>query len=106
MNETPSSEQPVRRVGTITAGLLLVVAGTCLLISLFFPDLDLRWALQASPLCLISLGIETLMAASQRCRIRYDWVGMLLSCLIVCTGLVFYGIAWYSLHYSEYFFFG
>ena len=69
---------PVRRVGTITFGLVLVVCGLAMLAAMFFPDLDLRWAIKLSPLALICLGAEVLLSARRGGRIRYDWVGMLL----------------------------
>ncbi|MBU5627974.1 hypothetical protein KQI82_13765 [Oscillibacter sp. MSJ-2] len=107
MNEptpVPEKEPGVRRVGTITMGLVLVVSGVCMLISMFFPNLDLRWVLQAAPLALVSLGVETLLAAGRRSRIKYDWVGMLLCVLIVCTALGLYTMAWCFVHYPDHFF--
>lgn len=107
MNESSpvqEKEPGVRRVGTVTMGLVLVVSGVCMLISMFFPELDLRWALRAAPLALVSLGVETLLAASRRCRIKYDWVGMLLCVLIVCTALGLYAIAWCFVHYPDHFY--
>ena len=63
---------PVRRVGTITFGLVLVVCGLAMLAAMFFPDLDLRWAIKLSPLALICLGAEVLLSARRGGRIRYD----------------------------------
>lgn len=98
MANEPKTDAPVRRVGTFTMGLVLVVAGIAMLAAMFFPRLDLRWVVQASPLALVSLGVETLLAARGEGRIRYDWVGMLLSGLIVCTALGLFACAWLCLH--------
>lgn len=83
----------VRRVGTVTFGVVLVVTGCAMLISMFFPKLDLSFLLKASPLILIRLGLETLLSARKSERLRYDWVGMILCCLIVCTALFLFAAA-------------
>ena len=51
-----------RRVGTFTLGVVLVVSGALMLASMFWPQLDWEWALKCSPLILIGLGVETLIA--------------------------------------------
>ena len=71
-----------RRVGTFTLGVVLVVTGILMGVSLFWPQLDLRWAVKGAPLILISLGVETLLAARGDRRVRYDWAGMLLCFLV------------------------
>lgn len=91
-----------RRVGTFTFGLVLVVTGTLMAVSMFWPQLDLRWALKASPLILIMLGIETLPAARGSEKVRYDWVGMLLCFALVCAALCLYAIAWCLMYGMEY----
>ena len=93
MEKTDASSRPCRRVGTFTFGLVLVVSGLAMLVSMFFPDLKFTWLLQFSPLALISLGVETLLAARGGGRVKYDWVGMVLCCLIVCAALVLFAAA-------------
>lgn len=95
-------QRPPRRVGTLTMGVVLVAAGIIMLVSMFFPQFDYTWALKLSPLILISLGAETLFAARKRERIRYDWVGMLLCCLIVCTALGLFCVAWCLVNHPAY----
>ena len=74
-----------RRVGTLTLGATLIVAGGVMMVSLFWPEADLRWAVKASPLILISLGVETLLAARSGSRIKYDWAGMVLCFVLVAA---------------------
>ncbi|MEG1658234.1 MAG: hypothetical protein RR288_04170 [Oscillibacter sp.] len=93
----------VRRVGTFTFGAMMVAVGVAMLISMFFPGLDMTLALQLSPLILVSLGIEVLLSARGDGRVRYDWVGMLLSCIIVCAALALFFAAWYAVHYPNQF---
>ena len=73
-----TNERPARRVGTFTLGVTLVVSGTLMLVAMFFPGLDWEQALRFSPLILMGLGAETLLAARGGGRVRYDWVGMVL----------------------------
>ena len=98
MEKTDAASRPCRRVGTFTFGMVLVVSGRAMLVSMFFPQLEFTWLLQLSPLALISLGVETLLAARGSERVKYDWVGMLLCFLIVCASLVLFAAAWWLVH--------
>lgn len=90
-----------RRVGTLTMGITLVAAGVCMLVSMFVPALDLTVVLQASPVILISLGMETLLSARRSGKVKYDWVGMLLCFLLVCTALCLYAVAYTLVLYPD-----
>ena len=98
MEKTDAASRPCRRVGTFTFGMVLVVSGLAMLVSMFFPQLEFTWLLQLPPLALISLGVETLLAARGSERVKYDWVGMLLCFLIVCASLVLFAAAWWLVH--------
>ena len=98
MEKTDAASRPCRRVGTFTFGMVLVVSGLAMLVYMFFPQLEFTWLLQLSPLALISLGVETLLAARGSERVKYDWVGMLLCFLIVCASLVLFAAAWWLVH--------
>ena len=91
-----------RRVGTFTLGMVLVVSGILMLVSMFWPQLDLKWALKCSPIILISLGVETLLAAKGGGKVKYDWVGMVLCFILVCAALCLYAMAWWLLYGPEY----
>ena len=73
-----------RRVGTFTFGAVLVICGALMLVSMFFPHLDLTLALKLSPLILVCLGVEVLLASRREGKLRYDWVGMVL-CFVLVT---------------------
>lgn len=94
-------EEPVRRVGTFTFGVVLLCCGGVMLAAMFFPEADFRWALKLSPLALICLGAEVLLSARQGGRIRYDWVGMLLAGLVVGMSGCFFAAAWWALYAPE-----
>lgn len=95
-------EQSQRRVGTLTLGAVLVITGCAMLAALFWPELDLRWLLKGAPLILVSLGVETLLAARSDGRVKYDWVGMILCFLLVCAALCMYAAAWWLLCGAKY----
>ncbi|MDD5931407.1 MAG: hypothetical protein PUC45_02950 [Oscillospiraceae bacterium] len=86
-------ETAPRRVGTFTLGAVLVVSGLWMMVTMFFPSFDLVWVLKGSPIILIILGIETLLAARGGGKVRYDWVGMILCFILVCAALCLYAIA-------------
>ena len=86
--------RPQRRVGTFTLGIVLVAAGTGMLGSLLWPSFELGWLLNASPLILVALGVETLLSARGGGRVKYDWLGMILCFLLVGAAMVFYAAAW------------
>ena len=86
--------RPQRRVGTFTLGIVLVAAGTGMLVSLLWPQMEIGWLLKASPLILVVLGVETLLSARGGGRVKYDWLGMILCFLLVGAAMVFYAAAW------------
>ena len=100
-NERTAPEKQ-RRVGTFTLGVVLVVSGILMLVSMFWPQLDWAWALKCSPLILIGLGAETLVAAKGVGKVKYDWVGMVLCFVLVCAALCLYAAAWWLLYGPEY----
>ena len=80
---------------------VLVICGALMLVSMFFPTLDLTLALQLSPLILVSLGVEVLLASRREGKLRYDWVGMVLCFVLVTAALVFFAIAWCLVYHPE-----
>ena len=81
---------------------MLVATGLGMLAALFLPQLDLTLLLRLSPLALISLGIEVLLAARDGERLRYDWVGMLLCSLIVLSAIAWFSVAWYLTNWQDF----
>ena len=93
--EQPPEYRPARdrRVGTFTFGAVLVI--------LFFPSLDLTLALQRSPLILVCLGVEVLLASRSGGKIRYDWVGMVLCFVLATAARGVFGSAWCLVYHPE-----
>lgn len=101
VSEPAGWEKPARRVGTFTLGVTLLAVGVVMGAAQFWPDLRLNWVLKASPLILISLGVETLLAARGGGRIKYDWVGMLLCFLLTGAAVSMYAASWWLSWWPE-----
>lgn len=56
----------IRRVGSVTFGIVLIVTGVLFLVHLFLPRLDYRMVFQFWPLILITLGVEVLFGSRQK----------------------------------------
>ena len=67
----------IHRMGTITAGITLVLTGVLFLVRLFFPFFDPYEVIRFWPVLLIMLGIEVLLASSGKtCRVMNEEGGM------------------------------
>lgn len=74
---------PVRRVGSITLGICLIMAGVFFLLYYFVPGFDWMLALKIAPAAgLILLGIEVLFFACKPERWKYDFASVFL-CLVL-----------------------
>lgn len=56
----------IRRVGSVTFGIVLIVTGVLFLLHLFLPDIKYEMVFQFWPLILITLGIEVLVGSRQK----------------------------------------
>lgn len=78
----------VRRVGTCTMGVLLIVVGLTVCLGLLRPGIDFTLLLRLSPLILVALGVEVLLAARQKeVRLKYDFASMIICFLLVLAVL-------------------
>ena len=82
----PPPVAPIRRVGTLTMGLSLIVAGVVALICTFIPSFPLVTALKFAPLIFVFIGIEVLIAYffHKGERIRYDFLSTIVCFLLIC----------------------
>ena len=75
----------VRRVGSFTSGILLIVFGGLFLLRLFVPMITYTFILHLWPLILIFLGVEILLSnrKSEDVVIKYDVAAILLVFILV-----------------------
>ena len=74
---------PVRRVGTLTLGVCLIVCGVLFLCYFFVPHFNWELALKIAPAAgLIALGAEVLYFAARPERWKYDFLSVFL-CLVL-----------------------
>ena len=83
---------PVRRVGTVSAGLALIASGILLLLWLLgcIDAHGLLLAARFAPVLLIILGAEFLFAGTsvKQADIRYDFLGALCALLVIGAALL------------------
>lgn len=72
-------EVRIRRIGTVTFGLMLIFFGILFLVHMFYPQLTYRWIFHLWPTVFISLGVEILLSSIKRNeRLLYDGMAMLM----------------------------
>jgi len=69
-----------RRVGTLTAGIVLVIFGIIFLLRTFMPDFNISWIISFWPVVLILLGIEIIAAyaINKEEKMQYDFAAIML----------------------------
>lgn len=86
----------VRRVGSITCGILMILFGALFLVHMFLPALSLEVIMKLWPLILIALGCEMLISnirrEDQEEVLKYDkgaiFLVFLLTCFSVGMGMI------------------
>ncbi|MEG1698453.1 MAG: hypothetical protein RR271_02415 [Oscillospiraceae bacterium] len=84
---TPPQKPRVRRVGTLTMGVALIVTGLALTTSLLMPNVDIMLIIKLAPLVLVALGLEIFISAcfSKSEKIKYDGLSIFM-CLLLIFG--------------------
>lgn len=82
-----------RRVGTLTAGVALIVVGLLFLGRLVFPDLEYSFIMSLWPLVLLLLGIEIIVSyiVNKEERVRYDFGAVVLVILLAVFAMAMGG---------------
>ncbi len=76
-----------KRVGMITMGVSLVLAGALLIYHVFQPNLDILLILKLTPIILVFLGLEILYYSFtyKEEKLKYDFLSMFV-CFILIVG--------------------
>lgn len=95
----------IRRVGTITCGILLILFGGLFLVHMFCPALSLEVIMKLWPVILIALGCEMLISNIRREEdqsevLKYDKGAIALVFLLACFS-VGMGLLEYMISYAE-----
>ena len=86
----PPRRPPVRRVGTVTLGLSLIVTGLAITAYFFVPGFDIIFVAKLAPLVLVFLGAEVLWASVRRKgeeRLRFDFLAAFVAFVLICASL-------------------
>lgn len=83
-----------RRVGTLTAGIMLIVFGLLFLGRFIFPILEYSFILSLWPLVLLFLGIEVIVSyfVNKEEKVRYDGGALVLIILLAVFAMIMGGI--------------
>ncbi len=85
----PAPRQRVRRVGTFTMGVALIVAGLSICASLILPGFDITLVAKLAPLVLVALGFEVLFWSTHQgsMKIKYDFMSMFVCFVLLCASI-------------------
>ena len=79
----------VRRVGTLTMGLALIVTGVVAIVGLINPNFNFVFFAKFSPLILVFLGIEILIGsfAGKNTKLKYDFLSGFVCFMLICASI-------------------
>ena len=93
-----------RRVGTLTAGIVLVVFGVLFLLRLVTNNINIHLITSLWPLILVSVGIEIIAAyiINKEEKIQYDFGAIILVIILVFFAMGMGGAEFIISHLSEF----
>lgn len=89
-DNTPMPKQKIRRVGTVTLGIVLIVVGALLIWALFDPSFSVATIAKFSPAILILVGAEMIVGyfRSDGNKVKYDCLSMVVCFLLIIGSLI------------------
>lgn len=96
----PQAPRRVRRVGTLTMGVALILTGVAIGVSLIWPSFDLTLIFRLCPLILVVLGCEVLVSSFAKgdVKLKYDFLSMLV-CFVLIVASLGVSLVPYALRY-------
>ena len=93
-----------RRVGTFTAGIVLVMFGVLFLLRLLFKDINYSVIVSLWPLILVFLGIEIIVAyiINKEDQMKYDASAIVLIIILSFFAMGMAGMEFVITHLSEF----
>lgn len=91
-----------RRVGTFTAGIVLVIFGIVFFMRTLMPYINYSWIISLWPVVLILLGVELLVAyvVNKKEEIQYDFGAILLVIILSFFAMGMGGVEFIMRHAS------
>lgn len=85
MQDAPPKPKRVRRVGTCTMGLSLIIIGVTICLSMFVPSVDMLMLAKLAPLVLVALGIEIVITScfAKQDTIKYDGLSIFIAMILI-----------------------
>lgn len=107
MSETVSQPQRIRRVGSVTFGLTLILFGVLFLVNIMLPTLHYEMIFRLWPVVFIFLGIEILVenhrTNAEKCRFVYDFPAIIMLVLLLLFAMMMaavdYAFTYQNLYY-------
>lgn len=91
----------IRRIGTVTAGTMLILYGILFLVHIFFPVLDYRLIFNFWPIVFILLGTEILFGIGKEgTEFKYDGGAIFLILVMAFFAMGMAGADWF-MDYAE-----
>lgn len=89
-DNTPIPKPKIRRVGTVTLGIVLIVVGALLVWGLFDPNFSVVTIAKFSPAILILVGVEMIIGyfRNDGTKVRYDFLSMLVCFLLIFGSVI------------------
>lgn len=93
-----------RRVGTLTAGIILVMFGVMFLLRLVINNINLSIIASLWPLILVLLGIEIILAyiINKEDKIKYDFSAIVLVIILAFFAMGMGGVEFIITHSSQF----
>lgn len=102
----------IRRVGSVTFGVVLMITGVLFLIATFFPGIEFIHVFRFWPIILIMLGVEVLLGSRQKTweilnaegkiieqnKVIYDVPAILLTILLTFFSIIMGLVNWAFYH--------
>ena len=77
----------IHRVGTITAGITLIVFGAAFILNSFGGYFDIAMITRLWPIILIGVGVEILVSSFEKNKVVYDKAAMLVMLVMVAFAM-------------------
>lgn len=104
--ETVSVPQRIRRVGSVTFGLTLILFGVLFLVNMILPTLHYEVIFRLWPVVFIFLGIEILVenhrSNAEKCRFVYDFPAIVMLALMLLFAMLMAAVD-YSIRYQNFY---